>query len=543
MSVEHLLDVAGVDVVAAGEDHLLLAVHDEEVAILVHLGDVAGEEPAIGLQDHLRLLGHVPVALHHLRPLDHQLANLAHRQLLLPRLHVHDLGVGVGEGKADAGLALPVDGVAMGHRRCLGEAVALHQLPAGDLLEPGPDLVGQGHGSGDAGLDGANVILAHLRVGVDGHVHRRHAGEEGGLVLVDRLKHLPHLELGQEHHLRAEVDSHVHAHGHAVDVEEGNNCEDRLPSLLQPDHPISDLDGVHQHIPVGEHGPLGHPRRAAGVLKESQILRLHLHRRRFGGVLGQKVLEESCARLLDDVGAMPILLLLEEGEEELGEGWEVLLDVGDDEVADLRLILDLPHHGVESGQGDDGLGTGVVELMLDLPSDVEGVGGDDDSPRLERTIVGDDELGAVGEVDGDPIPLLHPQASQGGSEPVGQLVQLAIGELRAHEDGGCVVGVLPCRLLQGPMQRLPRVLDRARDPGLVMLEPDLLHDFCHLLVKVKKGEFPDSSLFLTSFLICSSDHPPSRYHSSGLLSSPPKRRHAPGILSKSRERTNPAPVE
>ena len=45
--VEHLLDLARVDVVAAADDQVLLAVDDEEVAVLVHLGHVAGAEPAV----------------------------------------------------------------------------------------------------------------------------------------------------------------------------------------------------------------------------------------------------------------------------------------------------------------------------------------------------------------------------------------------------------------------------------------------------------------------------------------------------------------
>ena len=45
--VERLLDLARVDVVAAADDQVLLAVDDEEVAVLVLLGHVAGEEPAV----------------------------------------------------------------------------------------------------------------------------------------------------------------------------------------------------------------------------------------------------------------------------------------------------------------------------------------------------------------------------------------------------------------------------------------------------------------------------------------------------------------
>src|SRR3954447_17209715 len=47
MLVEDLLDLARIDVVAAADDHVLLAIDDEEVAVLVDLGHVAGVEPAV----------------------------------------------------------------------------------------------------------------------------------------------------------------------------------------------------------------------------------------------------------------------------------------------------------------------------------------------------------------------------------------------------------------------------------------------------------------------------------------------------------------
>ena len=44
--VERLLDLPRVDVVAAADDHVLHAVDDEEVAVLVAVAEVAGVEPA-----------------------------------------------------------------------------------------------------------------------------------------------------------------------------------------------------------------------------------------------------------------------------------------------------------------------------------------------------------------------------------------------------------------------------------------------------------------------------------------------------------------
>src|SRR4029453_15910993 len=75
--VEHLLELPRVDVVAAANDQLLLAVDDEEVAVLVDAPDVAGPKPAIGGQDLSGGLRSAPVARHHVVAADGDLADLA----------------------------------------------------------------------------------------------------------------------------------------------------------------------------------------------------------------------------------------------------------------------------------------------------------------------------------------------------------------------------------------------------------------------------------------------------------------------------------
>ena len=61
---EPLLDLDAVDVLAAADDHVLLAVGDEEEALVVEVADVAGVEPAVGVDRLGGGLGLVPVAGH-----------------------------------------------------------------------------------------------------------------------------------------------------------------------------------------------------------------------------------------------------------------------------------------------------------------------------------------------------------------------------------------------------------------------------------------------------------------------------------------------
>ena len=75
----------GIDVEAADENHVLLAIDDLDVAVLVHLRDVAGGEPAVA-QHARRFVGTLPVALHDLRALHPQLADLAGRHVVAFRI-------------------------------------------------------------------------------------------------------------------------------------------------------------------------------------------------------------------------------------------------------------------------------------------------------------------------------------------------------------------------------------------------------------------------------------------------------------------------
>src|SRR5581483_10869408 len=84
VGIEHLLDLARIDVEAAPDDQLLLPVDDEEEAVLVDVAHVAGVEPAAleRLGGGGRLL---EIALHDVVAADHDLADavLAGRKRLV----------------------------------------------------------------------------------------------------------------------------------------------------------------------------------------------------------------------------------------------------------------------------------------------------------------------------------------------------------------------------------------------------------------------------------------------------------------------------
>src|SRR5262249_47017209 len=74
---DRFLDDARVDVVAAAQEHVLGAVDDIDVAVRIHVADVAGAQEPLGGHHFGCRLRILPIALHHVRAFDADLAALA----------------------------------------------------------------------------------------------------------------------------------------------------------------------------------------------------------------------------------------------------------------------------------------------------------------------------------------------------------------------------------------------------------------------------------------------------------------------------------
>src|ERR1035437_5734072 len=207
MHVDDLLDLARVDVEAAADDQLLLAIDDEEEAFVVDVADVTAVEPAVldRLGGGLRL---VPVAVHDVVALDHDLAALALRDLLV--VLVEDLDVDSPDRLADgadllAGLQLVEGGGGAG----LGEAVALQDLGPGGLLPGLDDLARDGGATGHSQPQAAEIVRAAPGVVEHGEVPRRDAQEQRHLVALDDLQAFVGVETRHQGQGDAAVDAAV----------------------------------------------------------------------------------------------------------------------------------------------------------------------------------------------------------------------------------------------------------------------------------------------------------------------------------------------
>ena len=93
------LDIVRVDVKSTDQNHVLLAIHDGEVTIGVHLRDVSGVQPAIP-QGVAGFCVALPVALHDLRSLGNQFTRFTHRNLCAFLIHARNFGGGYGDSNA-----------------------------------------------------------------------------------------------------------------------------------------------------------------------------------------------------------------------------------------------------------------------------------------------------------------------------------------------------------------------------------------------------------------------------------------------------------
>ena len=158
MGHEHFIHLAGIDIVAAHQCHVFLAVHDEEKAVLVHIRDVAGIKPSIP-QRIFCLLRLVPVADHDLRAADDEFSQLSGGHELCARFRVDDAGVRIRQRHADGGILGQFNGVEMRDGRGLGETIAFHDAGTGDLLKPFKNVIRQRGGAGHADLYGCEIVF------------------------------------------------------------------------------------------------------------------------------------------------------------------------------------------------------------------------------------------------------------------------------------------------------------------------------------------------------------------------------------------------
>ena len=406
---EVVLDLDGVDVLAAHDDDVLLSVDEPVEAVLVLARHVAGVEPAVdqGLGGGS---GVFVVAVHEAGALDAQLADLA--SLHLGALLVDDLALPAVAGHADGAHVVDVVHAEVDAARAHGlrEAVVGVVLLVGEDRKPALDQA-LGHGLG------ADVHEAPLVEAVVGQVHAAlldgdedvlgpgHEQPHDGAALVrDGLQDSLWRDAAQKHTAAAgQKAAHpVHAGARVVERRDAEKYVVGGLAVVGLLH----LGGLGEALVVVEDG-LGEAGRARAEVDGRVLVRVQGDHRVGGGAQRDELV----------VG--------------LGPGRAIVAHV-EQEPAGGHALGDLLDAADELGPEDEDVDVGLVHAVLDLVRGVAEVERHHGGAGLEGAEVDGQPLDAVVEQDGDLVVLADPAREQQVGKAVGLLVKDGPGHLAAE---------------------------------------------------------------------------------------------------------------
>ena len=421
--VDRVLDGAGIDVEAAADEHVLLAVDEDEAAVGLHAADVAGEEPAVD-KGGAGLVGAIAVAAKDVGAADAEFAGLAGREAAGWVVEGDDVELDPGKGDADfagggdaAGEEVGAGGGGFGHAPAAAEA------EAGEGVEALADLVREGGAAGAGDAEAGEVAAFDAGVGGEGDPHGGDAVEMGAAAVLDGVEDGVELEARVEDEFDAVGDGAEEDGGEGVDVEQGEDAEDAVggaegaAEAVVPG--VVDGDGGGE-VGVGEFGGAGLAGGAAGILEEGDVVGVERGPGDGGAVEGG-----------EDWGAL--------GDRKGGGVGAPFGVVGDDEARG----GDGEGLGEDGGEvgGDEGLGAAIGELAGDGAGGVEGGEVDDAGAEAEGGEEGDRVGGGVGQQEGDGVAGAEAEGVETAGEAVGAGGEVGEGERRGAEGDGGAGGV------------------------------------------------------------------------------------------------------
>ena len=409
LGVEEGLDLLGVDVVAAGDDQVLVAPDDVDMAVGVDPAQVAGDEEAVGAEFRRRPVRHPPVAQEDVRAAHLDLADLALRQGLA--------GVGVGDAqrhagqrRADrAGAPLAVIGVGGVHAG-LGHAVALQDGVAGARLEAGVGLGLQRRAAGDEQAHVPHQLPGESRIVEKPGVEGRHAHQGGGpgQLLDQRVQ----VEALQQDHRGAGGQHRVGGHEQPVGVEDRQRVQQHVRGAEAP--AFRQGLGVGEQVVLGQHGAFRPPGGAGGIQQGGQVVSAARRRGKVGGH-GPGALSKASGAVGVEGLQMRAVAAGEGGERRLG-----------------------------GGVADQGGGGAVLDEIAGLVRRVGGVQRQEDDARLHARRIQRQRLGRLAHLRGEAVAGPDAEARQRLGEARRRVEEFRMGRDRAvgqDQEGAPLAGV------------------------------------------------------------------------------------------------------
>src|SRR5579885_2103161 len=292
--VQNVLHLRRIDVLAAGEDHVLFAIHDVDVAFGVNYGQVARVEPAVpyGLRRGFRSL---PVARRDGGPAHDDLADLPIIAGHLAAVRADHFQIDAQERAAGAAL----DGQLLCRRAVFQvilqpayrqirarfrHAVSLHEIATEGRHDLSHGLGSDWRAAAQEQAQARIIMPSQTRVVKHGVEHGRNEIGDRHLLLLDDAQHLAGMEVGNEHVPGSDPGGGERRPG-VGQVKHGSDVSPAV-RVAQP-YVGNGAQGVEGYVAVREHHSFGTAGGATRVIQLRQIVRLRLgkagHRPRMAG--------------------------------------------------------------------------------------------------------------------------------------------------------------------------------------------------------------------------------------------------------------------
>ena len=142
--------------------------------------------------------------------------------------------------------------------------------------------------------DRREVAAVHARTLREREHDRRHDVQHRGAVTLDEIQIAIEIEPRHDDERCARPEAEQHDHDEAVDVEEGQEADERILAVAQVTGRV-DLQNVRDEITVRQHHAFRKSRSAARVRKRDDVVRVDGNRRRRAR-LHQEAVEWRCPR-------------------------------------------------------------------------------------------------------------------------------------------------------------------------------------------------------------------------------------------------------
>ena len=269
MREEHVLDLGRVHVLAAADDHVLLAVHEREESLVVETPEIAGLEPAVRGERVGRRVGPPPVTREDVRAVELDLADLIGPGR--PAVLVDDAHLDMQERLARGGELAPpvVDRHERAARRRLGEAISLQEAEAARR-----DRLHHCHrmrrAAGDAVGDRREVRAVEVRPLEQLEPDRRHAEDHADAEARHQAQQHVGIELAHDRDATADIQRRDEVQPDASGVKEGEEADGRVVGSEACGRP--DVLDIPEDVRVREHRPFGMPGGPGRVQDEMRVV-------------------------------------------------------------------------------------------------------------------------------------------------------------------------------------------------------------------------------------------------------------------------------